>query len=123
MTKKTRKLKPVIGLVVAGLVSAAYAQCYFPHSGVCASTMQQVGTEDLSCNHSTPVYPKTDWWANDNLTGTLISGGIGRVRTTAKDACCGTATYFDCVTMQNVDLPNHCTFYDAPDTTANSCST
>ncbi len=119
ITMKT-KLKLVLGLATAGLVSVSYATCWWGINNICAHTTDVLEVFHLTCGDRN-VTPKTDWTVTDWATTTPQSSA-GRLGTITGN-CCGTATYIDC-NGHPQDINNYCDpnrAYTAWDPSAGSC--
>jgi len=116
----TKKLRPVLGLAVAGLVGTAYATCYYQITNVCVTGGTQVGWFP-DCFH--PIYAQADWTAQDwATTGNGSNGHIG----TKSAICHGAASYTDCQGFNHTypdytPDPGWPSDYTAVDTSTTSC--
>ena len=120
----TKKLKPVVGLAVAGLIGTTYATCYWSVTHLCVSGGTQVGAFG-SCFH--PIYAQGDWFVYD-WASTIGSGTGHQSLKSPQPRCSGQASYTDCQgfnhTIQSYTPdPGWGAEYDAPDPASPTCST
>jgi hypothetical protein len=120
--KNKKAFVPVAGLMVAGLVGAAYATCYGYTTFTCANTGIQVGTTQIACDQFRAVYAKVNWLYNDNAVA-LDPGqsGFSFSQVNWGTVCSGPAVYTDCFAVQRTisNFPSNWGLsHDPVDTTA-----
>src|SRR5437762_1129595 len=95
--KNKKAFVPVAGLMVAGLVGAAYATCYSYTTFTCALTGKSVGTIPLGCDPFRQVVASSNWAYSDNALA-LPPGQSGWSASQVHflTACSGPAAYLDC---------------------------
>ena len=92
-----KKLKPITGALIAGLIGFAHATCWFETSYVCATTDQWVG-QIYQCGWA-DMYPTSNWYgwnlneAEPPPTTTYSAYNV--------EYCHGTAHYFNWCTMSD----------------------
>lgn len=92
------KLKPQTGLLIAGLLSSAYANaCWYTTSMVCYSSGIQVDTVYFSPS-SKAIYASADWEID---YGTQTPNGFGKPNNGPNVYCSGPAHFANPITMGN----------------------
>jgi len=118
-----RQLKPVTGLLLAGLVGAAYAECYMGVSGTCGvGSGQEVGYQDVGGCYRY-IYAMGTWSVLDIPQAGAMNGWTGLKYNAV---CHGPASYIDCqgypATIQDYTPgPGWETYYTAVDTSSPEC--
>ena len=107
-----KKLIPVAGAVIAGLIGVAEA-CYYETSYVCASGGETVAyynpTRSGHCG-AQPVRAATDWigWLDWYTSGGEV------LDYDHPQYCSGPAYFYDCTTSENVYIDNVSDFTTGP---------
>ena len=72
-----KRLQPINGVLLAGLIGAAYATCYYELTSVCASTTDELtGGGIWVGNNFHQIYPKVNWYKH-NVYTTGSGGNTG----------------------------------------------
>ena len=92
----TKKLKPITGALIAGLIGVAHATCWFETSYVCATPDDVVGTL-FQCNNWADLRPTSNWYGWDLNEAEPPHSDL--YYETNVEYCHGTAGYFNWCTM------------------------